>query len=181
MALTPAERQARRRAKIAAELAAQHPGQTIVRDGRESHQQAWDAACEELEHQLELYRAYLALHPVQAKALRPLDLPRLAAMTLTLSLIQFATSFGDDVYLSSRPLADPAITGLDPHTLRQRLLADDPPPEPDRFPRTPADDASALAWWSRIPPDAQASWLSLARSTDPLDVWYMFIRNAAKA
>jgi hypothetical protein len=170
VALTAAERQQRRRDKIAA----LKPPPAPAAADRLTRQEAWDEACDTLQEMLEHYRVWLALTPAPAGSLRSLDLPRLAAQALTLGLVAFPPYFADDWHRPDDPPPSTAGTGLDPRSLREQLFAADPTPDPDRFPRTAAEDSRALAWWSRIPEDARSTWLRLARSADPLDVWYLF-------
>ena len=178
MALTPAERQQRRRAKLAAlrppiqradDLAAPMPGMAT----RQTRQEAWDEATETLQRLIEDHRTWRALNSVPVGSLRILDLPALAAQALTLAMIQFPDEFGTDWYFPDDEPLPKEGTGLDPRTLREQLFSGDPAmPDPDNFPRSDEQDAAGQAWWSRIPLDARSTWLRTVHSTDPLDVWY---------
>lgn len=174
MAMTPAERQRRRRAK----LAAMRPAETVLTsplEDRSTRQEAWDEATETLQDLLEGYRIWRALTPAPAGAEpRLLDLHRLAALSLTLAMVSFPLAFAEEWHFPDDPPPPKDGTGLDPRSLRGQLLAVDPAAlDPDNFPRTLEDDTRALEWWSRIPLDARSTWQRMARSDDPLDVWYI--------
>jgi hypothetical protein len=172
VALTAAERQQRRRDKLAAERPA--PDQMAPIEDRYTRQEAWDDACDTLQMLIEDYRTWRATTPAPAAALRVQDLPRLAAQTLTLAMISFPHPFGQDWHFPEAPPLSKAGTGIDNRTLREQLFAADAAePDRDNFPRSAEDDATAKAWWARLPPDARATWKNVARASDPLDVWYI--------
>jgi hypothetical protein len=168
--MTAAERQQRRRDK----LAALKPVPEQPPPARDTREDAWDEACDTLQLMLEDYRVWLARTPAPATALHAADLPRLAAQVMTLAMTTFPSYFGDEWHDPDAAPLSREGTGLDNRTLRQQLFAVDTVRDPDNFQRTPDEDANALAWWSRLPIDSRASWQRLARSTDPLDVWYTF-------
>jgi hypothetical protein len=175
MAMTPAERQQRRRDKLAALRPAEDEAAIASPlEDRYTRQEAWDDACETIQAMLEAYRVWRATTPAPAAAEpRLLDLHRLAALALTLAMVGFPDAFALDWHF---PEDEPSTAGagLDPRTLREQLFSADPASlDPDNFPRTEEDNARALDWWSRIPPEARTTWQRAARSEDPLDVWYV--------
>jgi hypothetical protein len=89
-------------------------------------------------------------------------------------MVTFPPYFGDEWHCPDDAPLPKAGTGVDTRTLREQLFSAAPAEDADRFPRTPEEDARGLAWWARIPPDSRETWLRLARSAAPLDVWYLF-------
>jgi hypothetical protein len=177
VALTAAERQRRRRARIAAQRPT--PIATPAED-RFTRQDAWDDACDTLQLMLEDYRTWRATTPTPADALAIHHLPRLAAQALTLAMVTFPAYFGDEWHFPDDAPLPKEGTALDARTLREQLFSAEPAADADPFPRTPEEDARGLAWWNRIPPDSRETWLRLARSAEPLDVWYLFHAQLAK-
>ena len=174
MPMTPAERQQRRRDKLAALRPPAGPTLADPLETRKTRQETWDSACETLQIMLETYRHWRALTPAPAAALRPVDLPRLSAQALTLALVSFPDPFAQDW---DWPI-EPAPAGrLDPRTLIEQLVSDQPGTDVDAFPRTAEDDAAGRAWWQRIPEDARSTWISMARSADPADIWHIVRRR----
>jgi hypothetical protein len=175
MAMTPAERQRRRRARLAALREDQAPTITLPLAERLTRQEAWDEACETIQDLLETYRVWRATTPAPiGTEPRLLDLHRLAALALSLAVLSFPDAFGAEWHFPDDPTPSKEGTGLDQRSLRQQLFAVDPPSlDPDNFPRTAEDDARALDWWNRLPPDARSTWQNAARAKDPLDVWYI--------
>jgi len=179
MAMTPAERQRRRRARLAALREAdkqnQAPAITQPLGERLTRQEAWDEACETIQDLLETYRVWRATTPAPSGAEpRLLDLHRLAGVALSLAMLRFPDAFGAEWHFPDEPTPSKDGTGLDPRALREQLFAADPPSlDPDNFPRTAEDDARALDWWNRLPPDARSTWQNAAQAEDPCDVWYI--------
>jgi hypothetical protein len=175
MAMTPAERQRRRRARLAALRTP--PDEAVITYPLADHytrQEAWDDACETLQVLLETYRVWRATTPAPRDAEpRLLDLHRLASLALTLTLVEFPLMFGQDWHFPDAPPPAKDGIGLDPRSLRQQLFAAEISTDPDRFPRTPEDDKRAREWWDRLPPEARPTWQNAARAEDPLDVWYV--------
>ncbi len=102
-ALTPAERQQRRRDKLAA---AHPPRADAIRspiETRMTRQEAWDEACDRLASLLETYRAWKLVTPTAAEDLSTAALPGLASQVLTLSLTTLALDWGSGWYLPARP------------------------------------------------------------------------------
>jgi hypothetical protein len=179
MAMTPAERQRRRRARLAAvrdaEEQAQAPTITLPLAERLTRQEAWDEACETIQVMLETYRVWRATTPAPLAAEpRLLDLHRLAGVALSLAVLSFPDAFGAEWHFPDEPTPSKDGTGLDRRSLREQLFAADPPSlDPDNFPRTAEDDVRALDWWNRLPPDARSTWQNAVRAEDPRDVWYV--------
>jgi len=175
-ALTPAQRQQRRRDKLAA--ARPPPAGDIPSpiETRLTRQEAWDTACEQLDHLLETYRAWKLRTAAPDDALSTAALPGLANQVLALTLTTFPPDFAQQWYFA--PGEDPVPAAdrppLPARSLRELALgaqrtAEDPA-EPSR---TAAQDAAARAWWDRLNPDQRANWQAMANCAGPEDVYHV--------
>jgi len=175
-ALTPAQRQQRRRDKLAAARPAQADAIPSPIETRLTRQETWDTACEQLDHLLETYRAWKLQTAASGDALSTAALPGLANQILTLTLTTFPPAFGQEWYFA--PGEDPTAAAARPPMLARSLrelalgaqrTAEDPA-EPRR---TAAQDAAARAWWDRLNPDQQANWRAMASCAEPEDVYHV--------
>jgi hypothetical protein len=175
-ALTPAQRQQRRRDKLAA--ARPPPGGDIPSpiETRLTRQEAWDTACEQLDHLLEAYRAWKLHTAAPDGALSTAALPGLANQVLALTLNTFPPDFAQQWYFA--PGEDPVPAAdrppLPARSLRELALgaqrtAEDPA-EPRR---TAAQDEAARAWWDGLNPDQRANWQAMANCAGPEDVYHV--------
>jgi len=175
-ALTPAQRQQRRRDKLAAARPPQAGGILSPIETRLTRQETWDTACERLDHLLETYRAWKLQAAAPGDALSTAALPGLASQVLTLTLTTFPSDFGQEWYFA--PGEDPVPAAERPplptRSLRELALgaqrtAEDPA-EPRR---TAAQDEAARVWWDRMNPDQRTNWQAMANCAEPEDVYHV--------
>ena len=175
-ALTPAQRQQRRRDKLAAARPPKADDIPSPIETRLTRQETWDTACEQIDHLLETYRAWKLQTATSGDALSTAALPGLANQILTLTLTTFPPAFGQEWYFAPDEDPTPAATRppLPARSLRELALgaqrtAEDPA-EPRR---TAAQDDAARAWWDRLNPDQQANWRAMASCAEPEDVYHV--------
>lgn len=173
--LTDAERQRRRRAKVAAARPQppDEPAFAFPIETRLTRQETWDAGCQTLQRLIEGYRIFRANQAAPAAALRAADLPALTALVQTLAVTSFPHHYGQEWDLPGVAEVENTNPDLDARSLRQQFFSGASTPDPDPRPRTPEEDARGLEWWHRIPPDARPIWMEMADSADPLDIWYI--------
>jgi hypothetical protein len=174
-ALTPAERQQRRRDKLAA---ARPPAGDVITspiETRMTRQEAWDEACDRLDHLLETYRAWKLANRTPADELSAAALPGLASQILTLTLTTLALDFGREWYFA--PGQDPVAAADRPpmpaRSLRELVLGAPRLGEENEPGRTPEQDAAARAWWAGMEPHQQANWRAMANCAEPEDVYHL--------
>ncbi len=177
MALTPAERQQRRRNKLAALRPPDAPELLHPLADRQTRQEAWDDACETLEDLLETYRRWRLSTPTPHDALSSAALPSLAGLIQALTMVSLPAPFAGSWHLPGLDTHEAEqLAAVPGRTLRERFFGADPTPEPDEPRRTPEQDEKARAWWARLPEAAQETWRGAAHCTEPEDVFHVLHR-----
>jgi hypothetical protein len=172
-ALTPAERQQRRRDKLAAERPPRADDIPSPIETRMTRQEAWDEACDRLDTILETYRAWKLVTPTAAEDLSTAALPGLASQVLSLTLTTLAIDWGREWYFP--PGQDPAA-GRPPMPARslRELALGAPRLNEENEPRSsPEQDARARAWWAEMNPGQRGNWQRMANCIEPEDVYHV--------
>jgi hypothetical protein len=176
MAMTPAQRQQRRRDKLAAARPPKASPVPSPLETRQTRQEAWDTACERLDHLLETYRAWKLHTAAPGEALSTAALPGLASQVLALTLTTFPPDFAQEWYFApgEDPVAAEDRPPLPLRSLRELALgAQRAAEDPDEPRRTAGQDAAARAWWERLNPDQRANWQAMANCAEPEDVYHV--------
>ena len=176
MAMTPAQRQQRRRDKLAAARPPKASQVPAPIETRKTRQEAWDTACEQLDHLLETYRAWKLHTAAPGDSLSTAALPGLASQVLNLSLTTFPPGFGQEWYFApgEDPIPAEDRPPLPSRSLRELALgAQRAAEDPDEPRRTAEQDAAARAWWGRLNPDQRANWQAMANCAEPEDVYHV--------
>jgi len=174
-ALTAAERQQRRRDKLAAERPARDDAITSPIETRQTRQEAWDEACDRLDHLLETYRAWKRISRTPEGELSTAALPGLAAQLLALTLTTLALDWGREWYFppGTDPIAAVDRPPLPAPSLRALVFGAQRTEDPAEPRRSPAQDEAARAWWGRLDPDQRATWQRMANCGEPEDVYHV--------
>jgi hypothetical protein len=172
-ALTPAERQQRRRDKLAAARPPREDAILSPIETRMTRQEAWDEACDRLNTILETYRAWKLVNPTPAGDLSAAALPGLASQVLTLTLTTLALDWGCEWYFppDQDPVAD--RPPMPARSLRELALGAPRLNEENEPRSTPEQDARARAWWTGMKADQRGNWQRMANCTEPEDVYHV--------
>jgi len=178
-ALTPAQRQQRRRDKLAAERPARRPAREHDTGPpaatRQSRQEAWDTACDTLSELLESYRAWKLVTPTPAEDLGNAALPGLAGHVLTLTLTTLGLDFGREWFFGLGN--DAVVRAVQPPTptrsLRDLALGAPRLAEENEPARTAEQDAGARAWWAELNASQRFNWQRIANAVAPEDVYHV--------
>lgn len=177
-ALTPAERQQRRRDKLAAERPPKADNIPSPVETRLTRQEAWDTACDTLSEILESYRAWKLATPTPAEDLGAAALPGLASHILTLTLTTLGLDFGREWFFGLGN--DALVRAVQPPTptrsLRDLALGAPRLAEENEPARTAEQDAGARAWWAELNASQRFNWQSIANAIEPEDVYHVMRR-----